>query len=127
MLAFSPVIAAKNRLGQLKLGGSLDGEQFNTLTEWVDSPRLPEDVRLYLEDHLTAGQFVSLVQSGAIPKVPASGKTDPRKGCRPAPDENGSAKWDSALSMTGVGKYPGPQRPGMPLPPQTWSRLFSPP
>lgn len=68
MLAFSPVIAAKNRLGQLKLGGSLDGAQFNALTEWVDSPRLPEDVRLYLEDYLTAGQFVSLVQSGAIPR-----------------------------------------------------------
>jgi len=77
-LGFNPVVAARSRLAGLKLDGYLSGEQFDALAQWVDSPRQPEDLRLYLEGHLTAGQLVNLVQAGAIPRVPASDKADPR-------------------------------------------------
>ncbi|MFZ5991404.1 MAG: caspase family protein [Deinococcota bacterium] len=77
-LATNPATAARSRLAQLKLGGYISGEQFDALSQWVGQPGLPQDLGLYLQDHLTDGQMVELVAMGAIPNVPPSSPADPR-------------------------------------------------
>ncbi|MGK0619866.1 caspase family protein [Meiothermus cerbereus] len=77
-LALNPLAVAKSRLAGLKLAGHISGEQFDALVERVEGRVQPEDLLLYLSGNLTSGQFVSLVQAGAIPGVPPLGPVDAR-------------------------------------------------
>lgn len=77
-LTLDPLTAARSRLARLKLGGHIGGEQFDALSLLLEQPRPPEDLRLYLQDRLSDGQFVDLVQMGAVAGVPASPASDRR-------------------------------------------------
>jgi len=70
ILAFNPASVAKGKITSLKLSDLISSNQFDALTNWLGSDKLPEDLRLYLGGILSNTQFVSLVRSGAIPTVP---------------------------------------------------------
>lgn len=77
-LALNPIAVARSRLANLKLSGHINGEQFDALADWLESPRQPEDLKSYLAGALTGGQFVRLVWAGAISGVPAQTPFDAR-------------------------------------------------
>ena len=77
-LSLNPNAVAKNRLARLKLGGHINGDQFDLLAGLVDAQRPPTDMRFYFDGYITNNQFIFLVNVGAIPGIPAGGKADPR-------------------------------------------------
>ena len=78
LLTLNPTVVAKNRLAKLKISNLINGDQFDILAGLVDAQRQPEDILFYLNGYLTNSQFIFLVNTGAVPGVPAGQKADPR-------------------------------------------------
>jgi hypothetical protein len=66
VLALNSGAVSKNRLGQLKSSGLINGDSFDALVAWVDQVKQPNDLALYLNGQLTEPEFLLLVKSGAI-------------------------------------------------------------
>jgi hypothetical protein len=77
-LALNPTAVAKNRMANLKLAGTLGGEQFDALVTLIESTHLPEDLQRFLAGTLSDTQFGLLARSGAILGVLPDAKSDPR-------------------------------------------------